>query len=177
MSPPSKLQQNGGAKHQSNQDKFWPEAQYMVDAKLKGNVARFINHSSSDPNLFPQMVFCAGCVPTTLRSYRSSPFELHARVISCHGGSHDCVSVGFMRSHIDPQMPAIALFANQDIKPFTELFFDVSYRHRPCLANAFVPLYCCCRRCPSDECNHACTVRTAARGCIEQRLAAASYLN
>ena len=38
---------------------LWPEAQYMVDARLKGNVARFINHSC-DPNLFPQMVFSAG---------------------------------------------------------------------------------------------------------------------
>ena len=38
--------------------------------------------------------------------------------------------VGASDSHIDPKMPAIALFANQDIKPFTELFFDVSTQPR-----------------------------------------------
>ena len=42
--------------------------------------------------------------------------------------------VGASDSHIDPKMPAIALFANQDIKPFTELFFDVSIQTWTCSA-------------------------------------------
>jgi hypothetical protein len=107
----------------------------MVDARLKGNVARFVNHSSSDPNLFPQMVFSAGCVPSMLRSCQLCTFEL------CECFPYDCLSVGhlraYRRSHIDPKMPAIALFANQDIKPFTELFFDVSYRRKRRASNCF----------------------------------------
>jgi hypothetical protein len=59
-SPSSEQLRDGGADPKIN---VWPEAQYMVDARLKGNVARFINHSSAEPNLFAQMVFCAGCVP------------------------------------------------------------------------------------------------------------------
>eukprot|EP01048_Picozoa_sp_COSAG05_P011802 COSAG05_NODE_1137_length_5751_cov_9.852619_5_plen_290_part_00 len=42
--------------------KKWPEPRFMVDAKRKGNVARFINHCSERPNLFAQLVFCAGYV-------------------------------------------------------------------------------------------------------------------
>jgi SET domain-containing protein len=38
----------------------WPEAKYMVDGRLKGNVSRFINHNAESPNLVPQMVFCDG---------------------------------------------------------------------------------------------------------------------
>ena len=34
----------------------WPEAKFVIDAKEKGNVARFFNHDSSTPNLFAQMV-------------------------------------------------------------------------------------------------------------------------
>ena len=34
----------------------WPEAKFVIDAKEKGNVARFFNHDSLNPNLFAQMV-------------------------------------------------------------------------------------------------------------------------
>ena len=34
----------------------WPEAKVVIDAKEKGNVARFFNHDSLNPNLFAQMV-------------------------------------------------------------------------------------------------------------------------
>jgi hypothetical protein len=58
----------------------WPEAQFVVDAKRKGNVGRFLNHSRSRFNVFPQLVFTEGhhdpAMPTVafFTSQRIEPF-------------------------------------------------------------------------------------------------------
>ena len=33
----------------------WPAAEYVIDAKKKGNLSRFLNHDGESPNVFAQM--------------------------------------------------------------------------------------------------------------------------
>eukprot|EP01043_Picozoa_sp_COSAG02_P018273 COSAG02_NODE_849_length_16548_cov_6.418384_11_plen_172_part_00 len=33
----------------------WPAAEYVIDAKKKGNISRFLNHDGASPNVFAQM--------------------------------------------------------------------------------------------------------------------------
>ena len=88
----------------------WPEAEYMIDAGRKGNVARFINHAHDAPTLFGQMVFC--CKYTKQSAVACDEEVRSDRLLVSTAG------------HIDPAMPAIAMFAAKDIPAFTELTYD-----------------------------------------------------